>query len=144
MFLVFSVLMTNFILFGCLEASSFCYCLASFWNYFLALWSVLLFWHNSHIVELTNWPRKYFWQICIYFKDKINYSHENAWAVFDRTIELQHWKSGGFSVFKWKKKKNPMCAREVTIWNALHSQQVKGTEEKLWYNVIFIKVIFQF
>lgn len=95
--------MTNFISVGCLRPSSFHCCLASFRNYYLAFWFVLVFWCNSHIVELTNWPSKYFWQISIYFKDNINYCYESGWEVFERTMESQQWKFRGFSIFKQKK-----------------------------------------
>lgn len=51
----------------------------------------------------------------------------------------------GFFLYSNEKKiKNPASAGEITVWNALQSQQAKGTEEKLSYNVSFRKVIFQF
>lgn len=62
----------------------------------------------------------------------------NYWIA---AMEIQ-----GFFPYSNEKKilKNPVSAGDVTVWNALQSEQAKVTEEKLWYNVIFIKVIFQF
>lgn len=58
-------------------------------------------------------------------------------------IELLNHSNGNSGYFSYSNEnQNPMSAGEVTIWNVLHCQQAKGTEDKLWYNVIFIKVIF--